>query len=108
MGQVGKGRARSLKDSLQLSAGPPRPGNLRWEAGVGGMCTALELSGPLGLELSWVAVSQYFFCFLFRKGYSFSQQFVRSAKAVSPGLSIRPWLAVISYALEAATLTRVF
>lgn len=44
-----------------------------------------ELSGPLGLELSWVAVSQYFLCFLFRKGYSFSQQFVRSAKAVSLG-----------------------
>lgn len=39
LGQVGKGRARFLKDSLQLSAGPPCPGNLRWEAGVGGMYT---------------------------------------------------------------------
>lgn len=32
-----------------------------------------------------MAVSQYFLCFLFRKGYSLSQQFVRGAKAVSPG-----------------------
>lgn len=38
LGQVGKGRACSLKDSLQLSTGPHWPGNLRWEAGVGGMC----------------------------------------------------------------------
>lgn len=67
-----------------------------------------EPSGPLGLESSWVAVSQYFLCFLFRKGYSLSQQFVRGAKAVSPGPINQAEAGCQQHAPEAVPLTWVF